>query len=258
MSTLNIVAIIPARMSSSRFPDKPLAPILGLPMIEHCRRRIEKVDILSGVYVATCDQAIREVVERHGGKVLMTADTHERAAERVEEAARSLEADIVVMLQGDEPMVLGECVEEVVQPFFEQPEVQVTNLVCPITEPQVLDDVNVVKTVLSRSHRLLYLSRLGIPGGAPIAGFQYYKQTGIIAFRKDFLHQYQGMEPTPLEIKESVDVNRILENDYWIQGVISAHDMRGVDLPEHIGLIEKLMLEDPLQKSLFEEITKDA
>ena len=127
-----IVVVIPARMGSSRFPGKPLEKILGLSMIEHVRRRIEKVDGVSQVIVATCDEEIRHEVEAFGGKVIMTADTHERCTDRIEEAAHQFDADIVVNIQGDEPMVPLSAVQEVVSPFFEKDGVQTSCLVYPV------------------------------------------------------------------------------------------------------------------------------
>ena len=251
---LKIVAVIPARMGSSRFPGKPLIKILGLPMIEHVRRRVEEVKSLSEVYVATCDKEIKEVVESYGGQVIMTADTHERCTDRIEEAAHKIEADIIINVQGDEPTVSKEVIEEVIGPFFKDDKVLTTCIVYPIKDHDEINSLNIVKTVLSNSHRLLYLSRSAIPGKEIMSNVKYYKQSGIMAFTKDFLHKYHNLSSTPLEKKESVDMLRVLEHDYFIQGVISEHETKGIDIPEQVEMMERLILGDPKEKEIFERI----
>src|SRR5215212_7878738 len=124
-----VVAVIPARMGSSRFPGKPLAPLLGRPMIEHVVRRASMCDLLDAVYVATCDEEIRSAVERFGGEVVMTSAAHERASDRVAEAAAGLEAEVVVMIQGDEPMVTPSMIAAAVAPLFDDASVSCVNLV---------------------------------------------------------------------------------------------------------------------------------
>lgn len=252
--SLKIVAMIPARMDSSRFPGKPLKKILGLPMIEHVRRRVEQIQILNEVYVATCDAEIFDVVVANGGNAIMTANTHERCTDRIEEAARKIDADIIVNVQGDEPMVSQASIEEVVAPFFTNERVLTTCLVYPIEENDELESPNIVKAVLSRSGKILYLSRSRIPGRDVNSKTSYYKQSGIMAFTKEFLHQFNRLESTPLEQKESVDMLRVLEHDLSIQGVVSLNETKGVDLPEHIEMIESAILSDPLQKDIFSRI----
>lgn len=251
-----IIAIIPARMGSSRFPGKPLEKILDLPMIEHVRRRVEEIELLDEVIVATCDQEIKGVVEGFGGKVAMTSDKHERCTDRIEEAAKELQADVIINIQGDEPMVSSVAVEEVVSPFLNSSEVLTSCLVYPIKDQEELLSPNIVKTVLSSSQRMLYLSRAAIPGKEYQPELQYYKQSGIMAFKKDFLHKFSQLSPTPLEAKESVDMLRVLEHDYWIQGVVSQHETMGVDVPEQVNIIEERILNDPLEKEIYQRISK--
>ena len=254
---LKIVAVVPARMGSSRFPGKPIANILGYPMIEHVRRRALRAELLDEVYVATCDDEIRSVVEAAGGKVIMTSNKHERCTDRVEEAARKIDADIVINIQGDEPMVSRAAIEDVVKPFFDDPSLQITNIVYPVEDHEELASVNVVKTVLSRSGKMLYLSRSCLPGNYIDKNITYYKQTGIIAFRKEFLHKYSELEPTPLEEKESVDVLRLLEHDFCIQGVISRDETLGVDIPEQVGIIEAKIKSSESEIAIVKEIFPD-
>ena len=251
-----VVAVLPSRMGSTRFPGKPLTRILGLSMIEHCRRRAEEFEFLDDVYVATCDQEIKDEVERFGGKVIMTADTHERCTDRIEEAAHKIDADIIINVQGDEPMVSRRSIEAVVKPFLDNDEVKTTCIVYPIKDMHELNSPNIVKTVLSRSNRMLYLSRSPIPGKEVSNKTTYYKQSGIMAFTKEFLHTFAKLESTPLEQKESVDMNRVIEHDYWIQGVICDDETKGIDIPEQVGMIEEMILNNSQEKEIFERIIK--
>ncbi|MCB0408142.1 MAG: 3-deoxy-manno-octulosonate cytidylyltransferase [Bdellovibrionales bacterium] len=254
--SLKVIALIPARMGSSRFPGKPLEKILGLPMIEHVRRRVEKMGLIDETYVATCDPEIFDVVVSNGGKAIMTADTHERCTDRIEEAARGLTSDVIINVQGDEPMVSSVAIEEVLAPFFQIEGLKTSCLVYPITDFSELNSENIVKVVLSRGNNILYLSRSRIPGKDVDNDVKYYKQSGIMAFAKDFLHEFHNLESTPLEQKESVDMLRVLEHDFSIQGVVSTNETKGVDIPEQISMIEELIMSDPKQKEIFERIVK--
>lgn len=255
MSSKKIVAIIPARMGSSRFPGKPLIKILGLEMIEHVRRRVQMISGLHQVVVATCDDEIKTIVENNGGKVIMTSSKHERATDRIEEASQKIEGDIFINVQGDEPMVSQTAIEEVIAPFQKNSAVECSCLVYPINDLTELTNDNVVKVVLSQSNRILYLSRQSIPGRAVNPKFQYYKQSGIMAFTRKRLHEFTKLNPTPLEAKESIDLLRLLEHDRWVQAVVSNEETRGVDVPEQVKQVEDAILSDSKQKKIFEQIS---
>lgn len=254
MSKKKVTVIIPARMGSTRFPGKPLAKILGLPMIEHVRRRVSLCDSIDDIYVATCDNEIREVVESYGGKVVMTSPKHERCTERIEEAASVLDSDIIVNVQGDEPVISPAGIEEVIIPLKKNKNVPCSCLIYPITDVRELKDVNIVKAVLDQKNYLMYLSRSPIPYFKVNNDYDLYKQSGIMAFRKQFLHKYSKLAPTPLERAESVDVLRILEHGYKMMGVITPHVTIGVDIPEHIKQVEKFIMEDKEQRAVYERI----
>lgn len=247
-----VVAMLPARMGSSRYPGKPLVEILGIPMIEHVRRRVEKMSCFDEVWVATCDKEIASVVESHGGRVVMTADSHERATDRVEEAAHKVEADIYVMVQGDEPMVLEKPLQDLVQAF--ESGAGCTCIVYPITNMGDLDSLNVVKTVMSNTGRLMYFSRSPIPGRDRTQYKAFLKQSGLMAYTKETLHKFAKLPATPLEVQESVDLNRLLENDIIVQGVYSELETLGVDVPEQVATVEEAIMADPEQKRLFDAI----
>lgn len=252
--TKKIIAIIPARMGASRFPGKPLAKILGLPMIEHVRRRVALCAVLSDVYVATCDDEIREVVEKSGGKVIMTSPKHERCTDRIEEAARNLQCDLVVNVQGDEPLIRPESIERLVEPFHHRDDIESACLVYPITDLNDLNDRNTVKAVLALDGTVLYFSRSSIPNTERGVAGPYYEQSGVMAYRKDFLHKYASLPQTPLERAESVDMLRILEHGYKIHGVLENQPTGQVDVVQHIADVESVIRSDSAQKAFYDKI----
>lgn len=232
-----IVGIIPARMGSSRFPGKPLAPLLGRPMIEHVLRRAEMCTQLSAVYVVTCDEEIKNIVEALGGCVIMTSPTHERASDRVAEAAEQVEADIVVMIQGDEPMITPSMIATSVTPLLEDRSVDCVNLVRRITNRHDYLDPNTIKVVMNLNHDALYFSRAPIPSSAAVA----FKQVCVIPFRAEFLREFARLPPTPLEQAESIDMLRILEHGRRVRLVETTEETHAVDTPEDLRLVERLM-----------------
>jgi len=247
---VKIIAIIPARMAATRFPGKPLAPILELPMIEHVRRRVAMCTDLHEVIVATCDKEIREVVEASGGKVIMTSDAHERCTDRIAEAAESIDADIVINVQGDEPLVMPEMMTDVARPLLDDNELPSVNLVTRIMDTEEFENPNVPKVVTNRYGNLLYISREPIPSRKKANTNDYLKlnQLGIIAFRSDFLQVFTRLEPTPLEIIESVDMLRAVEHGYRVKIVETKGIMIAVDIPEDIKRVEEVLVSDPLIK----------
>jgi len=255
---MNVVAFIPARMAASRFPNKPMAPILGMPMIGHVYLRARESAAFQDTYVATCDREIQEYIESIGGKAVMTSTTHQRASDRCAEAVEIVEGqtgdavDIVAMIQGDEPLLDPAMFEEPVRVLARDPALNISNIMNPITSLEEFHSPNIVKVVTDRRLRALYMSRQPIPthrgGGLRNA----YKQTGFIFFRTDYLKRYLRLEPTPGEIAESVDMNRVLEHGDAIQMVVSDHIVMGVDAPEDIPKVEAVLKDDPL----FQQIAR--
>ena len=249
-----VVAIIPARMAASRFPGKPLAMILDLPMIEHVRRRVCLSDSIDDVYVATCDRDIFDAVEKFGGKAVMTKDTHERCTDRVEEAAHNIDLDIAVIVQGDEPLFMPEILSELVTPLLDDASIPCTNLISTIKNKDDLGDVDIVKAVLDEKGFIMYFSRAPIPHMRVNNNCAFYRQTGVSAFAKSFLNTYAKLSPTPLEVAESVDFLRILGHGYAIKGVIYESVTLGVDRPEDVRKIEDVLHEDEAQKEIYNTI----
>ena len=253
---MKIVGIIPARMASSRFPGKPMKKILGMPMIGHCFLRSKMCSLLDEVYVATCDDEIKNYIESIGGNAIMTADTHERASDRTAEALLKIEkasgkkVDIVVMLQGDEPMVIPEMIESAVTPLVEEDSILITNLYSRIQTLKEFEDPNEVKVVVNKKSNALYFSREAIPSRKKgITDVPMYKQVCVIPFRRDFLLEYNQMEQTPLEVIESVDMMRILENGLDVRMVYSDVQSFAVDTLEDLNHVAELMAEDQLVNS---------
>jgi 3-deoxy-manno-octulosonate cytidylyltransferase (CMP-KDO synthetase) len=249
-----VVAFIPARMAASRFPGKPLAPILGLPMIEHVRRRVALAEVVDEVVVATCDQEIMDTVIAAGGRAVMTRSTHERCTDRVAEAAESIDCDVAIIVQGDEPLFVPQVLSDLVAPFHSDDDVEVTNLLSTITDKADLQDVDIVKTVLDERGRVLYFSRSPIPHFRVNAPCPMHRQTGVSAFSRSFLRTFTALPPTALEVVESVDFLRIIGHGHQIRGVIWEDRTVGVDRPADIGKIERILREDAAQASLYRRI----
>ncbi|MBL8500210.1 MAG: 3-deoxy-manno-octulosonate cytidylyltransferase [Nitrosomonas sp.] len=245
---MKTIAVIPARMGSSRFPGKPLAKILGRPMIEHIYKRVAMSKSLDATYIATCDEEIRQAAEGFGAKVIMTSDIHERASDRVAEAVVYLDADLIVMVQGDEPMTHPDMIDTAVAPFKDDPKLGCVNLVRKIDHEADYLDANTIKVVMNQHNDALYMSRRPIPTIAKsgFADTAAYKQVCIIPFRRSTLYQYTHLTPTPLEKLESIDMLRLLEHGMQVKMVPTGFDTQAVDTPADLARVEKLMESDPL------------
>jgi 3-deoxy-manno-octulosonate cytidylyltransferase (CMP-KDO synthetase) len=248
-----IVAIVPARMASSRFPGKPLIPLLGIPMVEHVRRRAALREAgVDDVIVATCDVSIRDAVVAAGGTAVMTADTHERCTDRIEEASRGIDAGIVVMVQGDEPLLLPDAVKQIAAPLVADPDVVCTNLLSPLESDDDRRNPDIVKAACALNGDIMYFSRAPIPLFRSRVDVPVFRQTGIMAFRADLLRRYASLHETPLERAESVDMFRLIEHGIPIRGVRVDYRTVGVDRPEDVPAVERMLQEDARQRALYE------
>jgi len=246
---IKILAVIPARMASSRFPGKPLVNILGLPMVEHVRRRTLLCKAIDEVIVATCDNDIYDCVTNFHGNVVMTSEKHEGCIDRVAEAAEHFGGDVIINVQGDMPLVHPNSLEMLVRPFAQEQEVWVTDMMGPLESNWEASNPNVVKVVVDLSMDALYYSREPIPSlkkGGLRNGMSALKQFGINAFRRESLIRFSNWERTPLEMIESVDMLRILEMGHKIRMVNSPYPAVGVDTPEDLIEAEMRMEEDEL------------
>ena len=230
-----------------------MALIHGMPMIGHCYCRVRLCNALDDTYVATCDQEIYNYIESIGGKAIMTADTHERASDRAAEAMVQIEeltdekVDILVMVQGDEPMDTPEMINESLAPMMQDETVQVVNLMGLIDNQGEFEDPNNVKVVVGPDGNAIYFSREAIPsrkkGGVDIP---MLKQICVIPFRRDYLLEFNEMPETQLERIESVDMMRIIESGGSIKMVYTDQESYGVDTAEDLLKVEGRMEHDPL------------
>ena len=247
------VAIIPARMASSRFPGKPMAEIHGMPMVGHCFHRVNMCDQIDETYVATCDLEIARYIESIGGNAVMTSNEHERASDRAAEAMLKVEAatgkstDILVMVQGDEPMDTPSMISDALSPMLSDPSVNVVNLMGEIESTAEFEDPNTVKVVVDPADYALYFSREPIPSrkkGVSVVPMR--KQVCIIPFKRDYLLRFNALKETPLEVIESVDMMRVLENGDKVKMIFTKERSFGVDTPEDLAFVEREMSHDPL------------
>ena len=252
---MNIIGIIPARMASTRFPKKPLAKILNIPMVGHVYFRSKMSKTLKEVYIATCDQIIMDYAKSIGTKCIMTKNTHEGASDRTAEAMLKIEdkmsekTDIVVMIQGDEPMIEPEMIDNALKPMLEDSSIQVVNLMAPLKTKEEHEDPNEPKVVVDKRNFALYFSREPIPSRKKgVEEVPMLKQVCIIPFRRDFLLKFNKLERTPLEKIESVDMLRVLEHGYKVKMVMSEFQTYSVDTNEDLKKVEKLMANDSLMK----------
>jgi len=245
-----VIAIIPARYHSNRFEGKPLAPILGKPMIQHVVERAKMVSLLSRVVVATDDRRIADAVAAFGGEVVMTRADHASGTDRLAEAAERIdisEHDIVVNIQGDQPLFPPEVIEQVAAPLLGDPALPMATLIYKIVRPEEIHDPNHVKTVFDRHGNALYFSRASIP-------FQrnpeesrkptYYKHLGFYAYRKGFLLTFVGLPEGEWERFEKLEQLRALEYGYTIRVVLTEFDSIEVDTPKDIERVEALLRTD--------------
>ena len=238
---MNIVGIIPARMASSRFPNKPMKKILGMPMIGHCFKRSIMCNSLNEVFVATCDLEIFDYIESIGGKAIMTSDSHERASDRVAEALLHIEkktnkkVDIVVLLQGDEPMTTPKMIDLAIKPLMESNEIKISHLYARISTVEEFNNPNEVKVVIDKDDFALYFSREPIPSRKKgHLNVPMYKQVCVIPFKRDFLLEYNNLHQTPLEIIESIDMMRVLENGLKVKMIKIEEENCSVDTAEDL------------------------
>ncbi|MDR1776324.1 MAG: 3-deoxy-manno-octulosonate cytidylyltransferase [Desulfovibrio sp.] len=252
---MNIIAIIPARMGSSRYPGKPLALIHGVPMVGHVAFRTAMSKTLKATYVATCDEIIKNYCQSAGLACVMTGDQHVRCTTRTAEALLKIEAmdgrkaDIVVMVQGDEPMVTPEMIDAAVAPMLEDASINVVNLMAEMETLAEFEDPNEVKVVVDRNGDALYFSREPIPSrkkGSDKVPMR--KQVCVIPFRRDYLLRFNDMEESPLEIYESVDMMRILEYGEKVRMAPVTARTFSVDTPQDLAHVERLMTTDALRQ----------
>ena len=252
---MRVLGVIPARMASTRLPGKPLADLLGRPMLEHVYRRSVACPDLDDVVIATCDEEIRVAAARFGATVVMTSDQHERASERMAEVATSVPADVYVLIQGDEPLIVPGMISAALRPLHEDPAVGCVNLAAPIRTAQELNDPNTIKVVTSQAGDALFMTRQPVPtqlGRAVDGEVLATKQVCVIPFRADLLARYAALAPTPLEQAESVDMLRLLEHGLPVRMVATDVMTHAVDTETDRVHVEALLRDDPFTRTYLD------
>ncbi len=257
---LTSIVVIPARYESTRFPGKALALIAGRPMIEHVYRRASRARGIGRVLVATDDERIARAVERFGGDAVMTKTTHLTGTDRLAEVAARLECDVIVNVQGDEPLIEPAMIEQAIAPFRDDSGLQMTSLRARIADPAELADPNVVKVVVDRQDFALYFSRAPIPfpRDAPAVGAHFsaaesgptkvgpycsvsWRHVGLYGYRRTFLPTYAALPPSPLELTERLEQLRALEHGVRIKVLETPHFSIGVDTPADLAKVDALL-----------------
>ncbi len=241
---MKIIGVIPARYKSSRFPGKPLVDICGKPMIYWVYRQAMKVKEFDEVYVATDDERIRAACEAHNMKVILTSDKHNTGSDRVAEAAEKTDGDLYVNVQGDEPVIDPEMIREVISIFTEDDSVYFGSLKKEITDPEEIRAASTVKVVTDDRGDAMYFSRSVIPSNVKDGKLaRVFRHVGIYAYKKDFLLKFAAMEQTELELGEGIEPLRAMQKGYKMRLKETTYSSIGVDLPEHVALVEKILKE---------------
>lgn len=243
-----VIGIIPARYGSTRLPGKALQLILGKPMIQRVLERCSAARQLESVWVATDDQRIVRAVEAVGGKALMTSPHHPSGTDRLAEAVSKMEADIVVNLQGDQPFLDAQMIDEAVQPLLEDSSLPMATLMHAVARPEDFGNPSVVKVVVDRAGNALYFSRSLIPYPRQNLPHRVFEHVGLYVYRRDFLLTLAKLAPTPLEQIESLEQLRVLEHGYKLRVVethVADHEFAGfsVDTAEDVVRAEQMLRE---------------
>jgi len=242
-----VVAIIPARYASTRLPGKPLVDIAGKPMIQHVYERARRATLVDEVIVATDDARIVEAVRRFGGQVELTSPDCRSGSDRIAEVARTLPTtELIVNVQGDEPLIPPAMIDEAVRPILNDSTLLVGTLVARIATPEEFLDPHTVKVVLDRNGRCLYFSRSPVPFGRDMAidtlltTFPLYRHIGLYVYRTSFLLRYTSMEQMPLERAEQLEQLRVLEHGYAMHAEVTEHRSIAVDTPADLERVRAL------------------
>lgn len=239
----NIIAVIPARYESSRFPGKPLAMINNKPMIQWVYEKVKKVDEIKDVYVATDDDRILNAVMNFGGKVIMTSKNHKSGSDRINEAINKIadDIDIVLNIQGDEPMIKIEMIKTLISAFNDD-SVYMATLKKKLYSENDINNPNIAKVITDIYDNAIYFSRSTIPFNRDnIGNIGYFKHIGVYGYTKEFLVKFASLDQGNLEVIEQLEQLRAIENGYKIRVIETEHDSIGVDLPEHISKVENLI-----------------
>jgi 3-deoxy-manno-octulosonate cytidylyltransferase (CMP-KDO synthetase) len=235
------LGVIPARFSSTRFPGKVLAPISSKPMLQHVYERASQSRYLSSTIIATDDERVYEAARSFGARVRMTRSDHLSGTDRVAEVAAAETAEIIVNIQGDEPLIDPAAIDAAILPLVHFPEVQMATLKKRIEDSREVSDPNVVKVITDHSGDAIYFSRCPIPYARDGArATPYFKHIGLYVYQRDFLLGYPALPVGPLETAERLEQLRALENGYRIRVTETEYESLGVDTPADLERVSRL------------------
>ncbi len=242
--TTQVIGLIPARWASTRFPGKPLHIIAGKPLVQHVWERCQECSNLDKIVVATDDQRIYEVAIEFGAEVVMTSSSHPTGTDRIAEAAAAFpEATHVINIQGDEPLIEPKLIDELASSLLADEDISMATAANEIDDDTLLNDPNVVKVVLRHDGDALYFSRSPLPyKRSESPDLKLYRHKGIYAYRRDFLENFVTWKPSPLELAESLEQLRALENGARIKVIITDDESGGVDTLEQANQLEAFLL----------------
>lgn len=240
---MKIVGVIPARYKSSRFEGKPLADICGKPMIWWVYNQALKVKDFDELYVATDDDRIFETCQILDVKVIMTSDVHKTGTDRVGEVARKIKADLYVNIQGDEPMIEPETIKEAIKPFYNNKELQLSNLMTMIKDPVDVVNSTVPKVITNKDGIGIYLTRSAAPYPKGTIEYSYYKQVCVYTFTPEALDFYCNSPRGRVESIEDIEILRFIENGYKVQFIEVSSDTVAVDTPNDLEKVRSIIKE---------------
>ncbi len=238
---MRVIGVIPARFGATRMEGKPLVKICGKSMIQRVYEQAKKAKSFDELYIATDDERIRSEAKSFGAKVIMTTREHTCGTDRIAEAIQNLEGEIVVNVQGDEPLIEPAALNAVVKPMIADTSIKMATLITPIGNESEYQNPNIVKAVKDKNNFALYFSRSPIPYSREGDRTGVFKHIGVYAYRRDFLLAFAKMEPTPCEKTEKLEQLRALENGYKIKLVETTYNPIAVDVPEDIAKVEKAL-----------------
>lgn len=237
---MKILCVIPARYASTRLPGKPLADIAGKPMVVRVYNQVVHSKLATDVIVAVDDERVLEAVHTHGGKAMMTSPEHPTGTDRLAEVALEYpDVDVVINVQGDEPLIEPELIDRLAQCFIDDPKVDMATVKTPLA-PEDIDNPSNVKVITDQQNFAIYFSRSVIPYKRNTMDLPIYKHIGIYGYRRNFLLQYAAMDPTPLEEAESLEQLRAIENGYKIKVIDTPSQFVGVDTPEDLEKVRAI------------------
>lgn len=238
---MNVTAIIPARYSSVRFEGKPLALIKGIPMIQHVYERVMECPVIERTLVATDDERIYHAVKGFHGEAVMTSSHHQTGTDRLAEVAAKINADIIVNVQGDEPLVEHEMISQAITPILKDPDIPMSTLKVEINDEREIQNTNVVKVVTDLEGYAIYFSRFPVPFSRNSGDNACFKHIGLYVYRKDFLLRFTNLPQGPLEQAERLEQLRALEHGFKIKVEITKHDTIGVDTRNDLKRVEEIL-----------------